>query len=105
MQVQIRSENVFTLLINGRVYNNMRQESAWEDFIKLKSEDGEVILHANTGFSRKALDSVFDVRTIDLLLIKASPSLLAQDNKNDLNKNIEAEKEKFGTNNQINGQA
>lgn len=77
MRVQLTPEKIYTITAGKTVLREMRQVSAWENFIKLQSADGIVILFDGRSAMARTIDTAFDFenRPQEWTVICASPGL------------------------------
>ncbi len=78
MKVQLTPEKIYTITSGKTVLREMRQVSAWENFIKLQGADGVLILFDGRSAMTRTLDTAFDFenKPQEWTLICASPGLM-----------------------------
>lgn len=78
MKVNLTPEKIFTVAAGSAVLREMRQVSAWENFIKLQNADGVLILFDGRSAMARTIDYAFDFQNKpeEWTVICASPGLL-----------------------------
>ena len=80
MEAKIEQINRYKVTIGNKVYEDFKKCEEWEGMVKFSVPDGTLIVDANKNDFASVFTSIFGSEEnedpVDLLVVKASPSLI-----------------------------